>query len=130
MIEFGKKSLLDSVNVIKDFIKMMIPLTTGLITVYFPLLKFLGVETASGTNKVSANEFVIQTIFMFISLVAFIVTSFPLLSRHFDLGIIPTIETFRKRMVKWRYIGAGIGMGFFLIGVIVVMILVIKKLME
>jgi hypothetical protein len=33
-------------------------------------------------------------------------------------------------MVKWRYIGAGIGMGFFLIGVIVVMILVIKKLME
>jgi hypothetical protein len=66
---------------------------------------------------------------MFISLVAFIVTSFPLLSRHFDLGIIPTIETFRKRMVKWRYIGAGIGMGFFPIGVIV-MILVIKKLME
>jgi hypothetical protein len=27
MIEFGKKSLLDSVNYIKDFIKMMISLT-------------------------------------------------------------------------------------------------------
>ena len=40
MIEFGKKLLLVSVNVIKDFIKMMISLTTGLITVlgsYFPI---------------------------------------------------------------------------------------------
>jgi hypothetical protein len=51
MIEFGKKSLLVSVNVIKDFIKMMISLTTGLITVlgsYFPIWgKFLSYHLSS-----------------------------------------------------------------------------------
>ena len=129
MIEFGKKSIIDSVTVIKEFMKMMIPLTTGLITAYFALLKFLGVETVPDANKVSPNELIGPTIFMFISLVAFIVTSFPLLSKHLDFGKPESIKIFRKKTVKWKYVGAIIGMGFFLYGVIW-MILVIEEVLE
>jgi hypothetical protein len=39
--EFGKKAYLDSVETIKNFISLMVPLTTGLITAYLLFSHFL-----------------------------------------------------------------------------------------
>ena len=116
LIEFGKKAITDSITVINDFIKMMIPLTTGLITAYFALLEFLNVKTILDTNAITKTQLIDPTMFMLYSLVAFIVTSFPVFWK-FDIGNIPSISTYRYIMIGWRYIGAAVGMGLFLYGV-------------
>ena len=115
LIEFGKKSIIDSVSVINDFIKTMIPLTTALITVYFALLEFVGVKEAVNTQAVSELSLIQAPMFMLYSLIAFIVTSFPLFLK-FDLGNIQSVTKYRYILIGWRYAGALIGMGLFLYG--------------
>jgi hypothetical protein len=125
LIEFGKKSITDSVSVINDYIKTMIPLTTGLITVYFALLEFVGVKTAVNTQVVSESILIQPPIYMLFSLIAFIVTSFPVYLK-FDLGVLQSVSNYRYTMITWRYGGALIGMGFFLYGLYLVITTVTK----
>jgi hypothetical protein len=125
LIEFGKKSITDSVSVINEYIKTMIPLTTGLITVYFALLEFVGVKTAIDAQVVSELSLIQAPIYMLYSLIAFIVTSFPVFLK-FDLGALRSVTTYRNIMIAWRYTGALIGMGFFLYGLYLVIITVTK----
>lgn len=127
LIEFGKKSVTDSITVVNEFIKMMIPLTTGLITAYFALLQFLGVKSVLDTNILSHNQLTDPSIFMLYSLGAFIITSFPVFWK-FDIGNLASVTNYRYLMIGWRYLGAGAGMGLFLYS-IYLMISVVGKLL-
>jgi hypothetical protein len=127
-LEFAKKALTDSVNVINEHIKMMIPLTTAVITAYFALLEFLGVKSALETSKMSADPLVDPPIIMLGSLIAFIVISFPLLKK-IVVDDLSNVTSYRNFMIAWRYIGAGVGMGLFLYG-ISNMIFIAKHIIE
>jgi len=115
--EFGKNSLLNSVTVINEHIKMMIPLTTGLITTYFALLQFMGVNSLSNKTTISGSSLIEPALIMLVSLCAFIITSFPILKRV-TVGNIDNIIEYRNFMIIWRYIGAGIGMSLFLYSIL------------
>jgi hypothetical protein len=128
LIEFGKNSLINSVSVIHEHMKLMIPLTTGLITAYFALLEFLGVKSALDGGKISASALVDPTLFMLGSLIVFIITSFPILKRV-NLANINSIISYRNFFVAWRYIGACIGMALFLYAIFT-MIYIFKSILE
>jgi hypothetical protein len=128
LIEFGKNSLINSVNVIHEHMKLMIPLTTGLITAYFALLEFLGVDSALAGGKISASSLVDPALFMLGSLIVFIITSFPILKR-INVGNINSIVSYRNFFVGWRYIGACIGMALFLYAIFT-MIYIFKSILE
>jgi hypothetical protein len=115
LVELGKKFIIESVAVINDYVKTMIPLTTGLITVYFALLEFLGVKTAINAQIIGESTLLQPPMFLLYGLIAFIVTLFPLFMK-LDIGNIPSIVRFRYIMIGWRYAGAATGMGFFLYG--------------
>src|SRR6266540_2357631 len=128
LIEFGKKVIVESVTTINEYIKMMIPLTTGLITSYFALLEFLGIKDIlkmSKTNAIAATD---PTIFMLLSLISFILTLIPLVGK-LELALYDKINDVRKILIIYRYGGMAIGMGFFLYG-IYLMIHVIKTILE
>jgi hypothetical protein len=115
-LEFAKKALTDSVNTINEHIKMMIPLTTAVITAYFALLEFLGVKSAVDASQMSADSLVDPPILLLGSLIAFIITSFPILKR-IVVGDLNNVTSYRNFMIAWRYVGAAVGMGLFLYGI-------------
>jgi hypothetical protein len=117
IIEFGKKAVLESVLVINDHIKTMIPLATGVISVYFALLEFLSVDKAIESAKLGPSTLIEPPLALFFGLIAFIIVSFPLLKK-IDIDNITSVTSYRRFMIIWRYSGAGIGMAFFLYGVL------------
>lgn len=124
--EFAKKSLLDIVTVMNDFVKLMIPLTTGVITVYFALLKFLGIE------KVPYGQgfyFIEPTIFLFLSLVVFVISCFPV-PRKLSMGTRESIIKYRKSSMIWKYICICIASGLFLIGIALMMAIMVNNIYE
>jgi hypothetical protein len=123
LIEFGKDSLKNSISVIKEHIKLMIPLTTGLITSYLAVLQFLGIKTASNTSKLTPGELVYPAIIMFWSLVIFLIVSFPILKR-LNINSLPSIIAYRNFHMIWKYAGTSLGMGVFLYGLFNMIIVV------
>lgn len=115
LIEFGKDSLKNSISVIKEHIKLMIPLTTGVITSYLAVLQFLGITTTSNTSKLSPEALVYPAIIMFWSLVIFLIVSFPILKR-LNVNSLPSITAYRNFHMIWKYAGTSLGMGVFLYG--------------
>jgi len=119
LLEYGRNSFLESLNVIKDFIKIMIPLTTGLITIYFALLQFLGIQnTAELINK---NSFIIPPVLLLVSLICFIIASFPI-PKKLALSNINSIKAYRSAAIKWKYIGTIIGSAFFIMGMLMMIL--------
>jgi hypothetical protein len=113
--QFGKNSIIESVKVINDYIKTMIPLTTGLITVYFALLEFLGVKTAIASAEIDAFQLIIPPFLMLGSLSVLIAMSFPI-PKRIAIDNPTNISHYRNFLMRWRYGGAGIGTGLFLCG--------------
>ena len=128
LIEYGKKLILESIAVINEYIKMMIPLTTGLIATYFALLEFLGVKDIINLQKATAISSTEPALLMLASLVAFILTLFPMIGTM-DLGNYKKINRVRKVLFIYRYGGMGIGMFLFIWG-IYAMIQVVRTILE
>lgn len=128
LIEVGKNAIVDSIKTVGEFIKLMVPLTTGLIATYFALLEFLGVKTADKTHLISSADLVNPAFSMLASLIVFIIISFPI-PRLIDLRNLRSIRIHRNTTVIYRYVGAGLGMAFFLYG-IYLMILILQKLIS
>jgi hypothetical protein len=121
--EFGKKALTDSIDVIKDFIKLMIPLTTGLITTYFALLKFIGIESTQQLTHTTI--FLSSPITLLISLLFFVVASFPV-PMKLTISNIESIKRYRTVSMWWKYVGASVGGGLFLVGFGIVILTLIS----
>jgi hypothetical protein len=111
IIEFGKKQLAGALDNIQDFVKLMIPLTTGLITAYLALLNFMGIENITGNTPGQAWSFIEPTYFMLGSLATFIVVSFPII-QSLSIGSISSIKTFRDILIVCRYGGTGLAAAF------------------
>ena len=120
--DYGINTVFQSIDVIKDYIKLMIPLTTGLITIYFALLKFIGID--SSNTMYDGNLLMIPPILMLVALTIFIVTIFPLRLR-ITLGNIESIKLYRNKSTSYKYYGALIGSVFFLLAILVMIILLI-----
>lgn len=114
LIEYGKKAVQDSPEILMNFIKLMIPLTTVLITTYFALLKFIGIES------INSEEFGLNylgpPILMLISLTAYIVGAFPR-AKYLDLRELQSIKDFRSATMNWKYASCIIGSTFFLLAI-------------
>ena len=125
LAEFGKKSFIESVHIINEHIKMMIPLTTALITVYFALLEFLGVKVATDAAKIGGLQLIVPPLLLLGSLLVLIAMSFPI-PRRIALNNTTNLKSYRNLLVRWRYGGASIGMGLFLLGVLAMIIVMIQ----
>ncbi len=128
LMEVGKKAITDSIDTIKEYIKLMIPLTTGLITAYFALLEFLGVKTVLNTNKLSSASLIEPAMFMLASLIVFIIVSFPI-PGFVDMDNLKTIRIHRNITIIFRYVGISIGLGFFLYAMYI-MILALQRIVN
>jgi hypothetical protein len=105
LLEFGKDVVKNSLEAIRKFDEFMVPLTTGLITVYFALLKFLNIETylTLPSQETLTPETIVQPTYLMLgSLLCFIISSFPLL-RTLSLDSISSIDSYRKQLILWRY---------------------------
>jgi len=49
LIQFGKNTIIGSVDYIRNFVTMMVQLISGLIAAYFPILEFLSKTATSHT---------------------------------------------------------------------------------
>lgn len=122
--EFGKSVVTNSFEVLKSFIAFMVPLTTGLITAYIAILQFAGIQTMSDFTDFSKSNLMISPIFMFVSLIFFIIASFPI-PRQLSMGNLQGVKKFRSDMFYWKYTNSAIGGVFFIIGVIAMILIII-----
>jgi len=108
--EAGKKMLIDSIDVGKNFSQFMITLSATLIMVYVGILKFLGIDkTASSASRLSFI-YIVPPILFLISCAIFIVNYFPKTGK-FSLDIIEEIKSARnnvidksQNLIKWGVI--------------------------
>jgi hypothetical protein len=119
LLEYAKNAIIESLNVVKDFIRMMIPLTTGLITIYFALLQILGIDnTVGSTDK---HFLIVPPVILLASLVSFLVASFPI-PKKLAISNLNSIIAYRTAALRWKYIGTIIGSGLFIIGVLMIIL--------
>jgi len=79
LLEFGKELLTKSINTLMDFSKLMITLSAGMISVYFALLKFLGIDKAMETIGISMSILAISgPLTLIVSTIFFVLTILPI----------------------------------------------------
>src|SRR5215211_1353491 len=116
--EYAKNAITDPNTVMSDYIKMMVTLTSALIPTYFALLKFLGIEKIAESGTIDRFYLIEPTIFLLISLAAFIVASYPV-PRKITLGNSNSIREHRKFGIIWKFTGITVGSAFFWLGIAV-----------
>lgn len=121
MLDYGLNTLFKSMDVIKDYVKLMIPLTTALISTYFFLLKFIGIGSSS--DVLESNLLLWSPILMLFALTFFILTVFPI-PMKITLGNIQSIRHYRNTSTL-KYLGAAIGSTLFLLGLLIMILLLI-----
>ena len=127
LFAYAKKVAEDTFENVKTFISTMVPLTTGLITVYFALLQFLGIkEAGQGPSKVIGSWEILWPEWFFIaSLVAFILASFPI-ARTIAPGNIGSITLHRRNTMFWKYGCVLVGLGLFFSGLIKMVLIAVQ----
>jgi hypothetical protein len=125
LFDYGVNAVLDSINVIKDYLKLMIPLTTSLISAYFAILKLLGFESLNG--ELDNQGIIIPAVLLLMALTAFIITIFPL-PLKITIGNILSIRRYRKNQILFKYVGSVLGSIFFISGVILMVMLMSSML--
>ncbi|WP_148685673.1 hypothetical protein [Candidatus Nitrosocosmicus hydrocola] len=128
MLEYGKEVVRNSPESIRKFDELMIPLTTGLITVYFVLLKFLGQEVfkpIEGEASITKAIILFPTYFMLGSLIGFIGSTFPV-PKKLSVSSISSIERYRFWLMRWRYIWTVAGAVLYLLGFFFMIDVIVK----
>jgi hypothetical protein len=123
--EYGKKAFNESVDTIRNFIQLMIPLISALITTYFALLQFLGIESAL-KSQIGSWPLIEPPIIMVISLGAFIIASFPV-PWPMVLGDLFSIKGFRNAAITWKYTCTVAGAVLFLVAMATMVNLIIQS---
>jgi hypothetical protein len=110
IIEEAKKALVDSAETIKDFGRSMVTVVSGLFTVYFALLKFIGITS----SKDIPNESIIllPPVLFIISLILFVMTILPL-PGWLSLIFLSDIEKSRHQILIRRYVFVVAAVTFF-----------------
>ena len=124
LFEFAKNAITNSIDVLKDFIKFMVPLTTGLITVYFALLEFLGIKTVTNVQILTTSLLIIPPILLLISLGLFIWVAFPIKSTIVG-GNLDSIKHYRNKTFYRKYTPSIIGGFVFIVGILSMIIILV-----
>jgi hypothetical protein len=101
--EAGKKLIVESIDIGRDFCKFMITVSTGAIPVYLAILKILGVENVS-RRSLSAWLVIITILPCILFLVStgmYVLGYFPD-TGTFSLDIVQEVETMRKKVLSSR----------------------------
>lgn len=118
LIEFGKNIIIGSVENIRNFVTMMVPLISGLIAAYFPILEFLSKTATSHTPALQVSIVAVPAYWLLGSLLVFIISAFPVIKR-LSTSSKESITRYRNSLIAWRYSTTGIGVIVFLIGVLI-----------
>ena len=114
VIESATKALIgQSFDVIRGFAKLMISLESGLFTVYYALLKFLGINSLQ-TVRFSLPELSIVPIFFAASIFFFVLAALPILEKV-QLNNIVEVEGHWNRTLLWKYVFIMIGLALFMV---------------
>jgi hypothetical protein len=118
--EAGKKLLIDSIDIGRDFCKSMITISTGSIPIYIAMLKLAGVESFGNSSFTFLIRFIYISpcIFFLTASIIFVVGYFPNTGK-FSLDIIQEIESARRNMIKRRMRFIIIGVATFSIAVFI-----------
>ncbi len=127
LIEYAKNVTTGTFENIKGFISTMIPLTTGLITIYFALLEFLGIkETGQGAAATIGTWEILYPEWLFIaSLLAFIAASFPVV-RTIVPGNLLNVRRHRNDTLRWKYGCILVGCSLFILGLVKMILIAIQ----
>lgn len=102
-MKFAQETLQKSIDNLKDVVKTMITLVTGLFAVYWAIVKFLGVENVSGSNFDVVKDIVfLPPLFLILSLIALVVTIVPLVGQ-FSFAIPESIDRYRTRTMLIKH---------------------------
>jgi hypothetical protein len=116
LLQFGQDLYTKSVDIIKDFAKVMITLVSGLFATYFAILKFLGADNVTNP-KVEAIIGLAGTppLFFGLSIIAFVMTVLPLYGKM-SLNEPGSIKHARKTALYSKYGTVLVGTALFMIG--------------
>lgn len=120
LLTFGTNVLTQSVDVLKDFAKMMITLLSGLFASYFAILKFLGVSSTADVKVQIVNLTILPPLLFIFGILVFVLALLPM-GGKMSLDVPESIENFRNMLLKWKKIEVGIGVSLFIIGMFVMM---------
>jgi hypothetical protein len=81
LLEFGKNTLINSVDTLKNFSQTMITLVSGLFAVYFALLEFLGITNVISPLTMSKIAIALPPVLFILSLISFVLAVLPLYGR-------------------------------------------------
>jgi hypothetical protein len=116
IMAFGTQLYIDSVSKLIDYGKTMITLVSGIFTVYFALLEFLGISALSPELfNALPNLWWAPVCFIFciIVFVVGVVLPYP---QVMSLQILNEVAETRKRLMWTKYIASLIGTAFFVYG--------------
>jgi hypothetical protein len=101
LAEAGKKMLIDSIDVGREFCKSMIMISTGAIPIYIALLKLVGVENASRSYGRGTILFILPCALFLSATVAYIIGYFPRTGK-FSLDVVEEINSARQTLILRR----------------------------
>ena len=129
--EAGKKLLVESIDVGRDFCKSMITISTGAIPVYIAMLKLSGIENIVKSSLKSSLWFlaISPCLLFLVASIIFILGYFPS-TGTFSLDIVQEIENSRKRLLKRRKCFIVVGTVIFSVAVVISFITLIEILMS
>lgn len=117
LVEFSKNEMLQAIPNVADFSKSMITLVSGFFVAYFALLKFLGLENNTQLSTlIDPYTAIIAPMLFIISIIAFVVSYAPAVRKVESITNLTSIENYRKRLLKIKYIPTVVGMAFFIAG--------------
>jgi hypothetical protein len=126
LLESGKRIVIDSVDVSRDFCKYMISSSLGAIPIYLGLLA-LFLPNNPVLRPAQGIVILIPVVFFLIASVVFTVAYLPQIST-FSLDILDEIEKERARIVRRRSKLTWIGFSVFLIGVFTAVVATVVQL--
>ena len=110
--------LINSIDQINDFCKIMITLVSGFFAVYFALLKFLNIS-ATGSSSPVSNYIFLPSILFILSIGLLILCAKPMIFfGHNQTGekLLNTIKHSNRSVLLWKYLPMLAGMILFIIG--------------
>jgi hypothetical protein len=115
VLQSGKDQIVNSINNIKDYAKLMMTLVSGFFAVYFAILKFLGGEMATSLTGSVVKDILAPPLLFIVSIIFFVIAVVPLIG---SISLAQTKETegFRRSGVKTRIVVVYVATALFLVG--------------
>ena len=120
LLRFGEKLIVESADTLRDFAKTMIILVSGIFVVYFPLLRFLGLEDVTQLMEQQLRWIIgLPPILFVMSIVSYVVAVLPM-AGNISLHSQESIKMSRKFVIRVKSVGVYAGTAFFIFALILI----------